>query len=106
MSNTKNFIPKDVPTNIRDYMSLIQFCKRHGILKLKLGDFEVEFKETGPETRSSPKKQVKSKEHQKNNDSALLQEEAEVKNRQVDEALIVDPALAESLILEGKLEDG
>ncbi len=91
---------------LRDYMDLMLFCKRHGILKLKLGEFEVEFKEDSNMAQSSPKKQIKSKVHKENNDKALLNEEAEVKNRQVDEALIIDPSLAESLILEGKLEDG
>lgn len=91
---------------LKDYTNLVLFCKRHGILKLKLGEFEVEFKEDNNVTRSSPKKQIKSKDHKENNDLALLNQEAEMRNRQVDEALIIDPSLAESLILEGKLEDG
>lgn len=104
MSSIK--IPATVSPAIRDYMSLVTFCRRLGVLRLKLGEFEVEFKENDNETQSSPKKQVKSKVHAENNESALRDQEADVKNRQVDEALIIDPSLAESLILEGKLTDG
>lgn len=103
MSGTNYIRPVHIKDLVlRDYTSLMLFCKRHGILRLKLGDFEVEF----GETQVLPKKQIKSKVHDKNNEEALLEEEADIKNRQVDEALVIDPSLAESLILEGKLKNG
>lgn len=103
MTNTKRNV---VDFEVEDFMKLMLFCKRNSVLRLKLGLFEVEFKDSVQETRALRKNKVKSKEHEQNNDTALLEQEAEAKNRQVDEALIIDPALAESLILEGKLEDG
>lgn len=95
---------------------IIEACAKHGVVELKFHDLELKFgKQTeqgtglplnpGDNVALPPVAVMTEKDHEKNTESVLEEEEISLRENQIAELQIDDPVAAEELIMNGELED-
>lgn len=91
--------------SVKDFKKIIDLCKKSGVLRLKLADFEVEFAEKEQKhikreikAKDSPDREIAEKE-------ALRREEQTLKEDYIGNLLLEDPAEYERLVMQGELHE-
>jgi hypothetical protein len=91
--------------SVKDFKKIIGLCKKSGVSRLKLADFEVEFAE---KEQKHSKREVKVKDSPNREvieTESLKRAEQALKEEYIGNLLLEDPAEYERLVMQGELHE-
>lgn len=90
-----------------DICEIIKTSSQFGVSSLKFGDVEIQFGQksaTTPIQETTPVTEITEKDHERMNKESLEEQEADLRQAQLDQMQIEDPARYEQLIANGELD--
>ena len=91
--------------SIKELSELIKISAKSGLTELKFGDLELRFGKNTEKLINPSVKEITAEQHDKQNKETLEIDTVRLKKDQLDQLFLENPSLAESLLLDGELDD-